>query len=240
MIDVKLAKGEVHVWLETLDWSQEKIAAAYKNLLPTERKQADRYRVEKARRCAIISSITLRNLLAKYLKIDVQKIELGRAQHGKPYLIQSPEIKFNLSHSKNYLVLAVTLEQEVGIDIEFCEPRINHLDLAKRFFSTEEYQQLISIDSAQQLQAFYNGWVRKEAFIKGTGDGLSFGLSNFVVDLAPEVRQSLLSVKSNKGLVKSWIVQPILTELPEYKVALAVQYSEDHPLVINYLRVKTP
>ena len=110
---------------------------------------------------------------------DVEQ-RLQTRVNGKPYLAQAPA--FNLSHSGEYVVLAVG-EGEVGTDIEKCEPA--HLKLAKRVFTPREQAWM----QAAPMERFARLWTLKESVMKATGKGLQLDPGSFEV-------LSLLSGKS--------------------------------------------
>lgn len=89
----------------------------------------------------------LRKVLARYLDEDPSEIELREGTHGKPALADlSSPLRFNLSHSGDLALVAVTQGREVGVDIQKIKPR---RDLA-----------------------FYKAWTRREAIVKCAGTGL--------------------------------------------------------------------
>lgn len=100
---------------------------------------------------------------------------------GKPYLCGYPEIQFNLSHSGRYAVCAVSSEP-VGIDIQ--ERRERHGNLAARFFSQEENEQLAECHTEEEREElFFRFWCAREAYVKWTGTGLSRKFSSLEVNL---------------------------------------------------------
>lgn len=110
-----------------------------------------------------------------------------KGHFGKPKLKSSNQLAFNLSHSGDWAALAIASQTdhfeplEVGIDLEAIAKR-SALALAKRFFSTEEWQSLYTYpDPAQQNQFFTKLWTRKEACLKLWGTGMHTSLSSFEV-----------------------------------------------------------
>jgi 4'-phosphopantetheinyl transferase len=86
-------------------------------------------------------------------------------------------LQFNLSHSGDWALCAVTTAGEVGVDIERVRLRSQayRLKVARRFFSAHEYHAINS--------AFFSGWTRKEAYIKCHGKGLAIPLDTFTVSI---------------------------------------------------------
>jgi 4'-phosphopantetheinyl transferase len=105
---------------------------------------------------------------------------------GKPALCGAPlDIRFNLSHSGDWVLLGVSLASELGVDIQLHRPlRYTNVEkLSRRFFAHAEWEALMSLPDAERLSGFYRLWVLKEAFVKAQGYGLSYGLKRFVVSL---------------------------------------------------------
>lgn len=97
-------------------------------------------------------------------------------EHGKPMLPKELGLYFNLSHSGDYVLCAVS-DQEIGADIQRHEKYQDRL--AERFFHPEELAYLR--EAEDRKQCFYDLWCLKESCIKCTGRGLSTGLESFSV-----------------------------------------------------------
>lgn len=111
----------------------------------------------------------------------IERLEMKIASHGKPYFdelltghLTSEPVHFNVSHSENWWS-CILGDSAVGLDMEVCRPRRKYRELAKRFYSAEEYQYVL----VNGPEAFLAVWVCKEAYIKFKGTGLSEGLSTF-------------------------------------------------------------
>jgi 4'-phosphopantetheinyl transferase len=63
--------------------------------------------------------------------------------------------------------------------------------LAKRFFSSREYEHLRLISPQEQQQIFFRYWTCKEAYLKATGDGL-VQLEEIEISLTPNQPSQLL------------------------------------------------
>jgi len=99
--------------------------------------------------------------------------ELFAGPQGKPYL-SGTERKFNLSHSGEYAVLAVS-GTEVGVDIEQHSER--HMDVAKRVFQPEELEWM----QEDPTERFYRLWTLKESVMKACGKGFALPPESFSV-----------------------------------------------------------
>lgn len=105
--------------------------------------------------------------------------EIRKSEKGKPFALDGPE--FSISHSGPFWGCVVS-EDPVGFDIQIMKEDADFAGISRRFFTEAEYNYLINEDNnGSGLDAFYSIWVRKEAYIKLTGKGLSQGLSTFSV-----------------------------------------------------------
>lgn len=92
---------------------------------------------------------------------------------GKPRL-QSGEMYFNISHSRNTLVIAVA-DTEVGVDIEFFDRRIS--DRVKNYCLSEDEQKSAPYENVEFLKI----WTAKESYLKLYGTGLRQAMKEFSV-----------------------------------------------------------
>lgn len=131
----------------------------------------------------LVSRALLRQLLAERLQRPASNLQFCSGPHGKPRLHDNAW-HYNLSHSGNWLVLALSLQGPLGIDIELGKRRHSPLPLARRFYAQPEYEWLCSLPAQEQESAFYRLWSRKEAVLKAHGGGIAAGLEK--VRFVPE------------------------------------------------------
>ena len=157
--------------------------------------------------------------------------ELDRArrfyynQYGKPSLapeFSSTLLNFNLSHSGSMALFAITRNMEIGVDVERVHSDFEYEEIAKRFFSVNEVAALRTIPTEKKLEAFYNCWTRKEAYVKAHGKGLSLPLDSFDVSFAPGEPPMLLLTRDDPQERSLWT---FLDQKPDpgYVGALAVK-----------------
>ena len=179
---------EVHVWRSLLDLPGEYVDRLAEILADDERARADRFHFDKDRAHFIVAHGVLRSILSRYL-IDRAPRELRFTSnaYGKPALDRATanlDLFFSLSHSRDLALVAVTRGREIGIDVEYVRPDLVEERLAERVFSPNELAALRQLSVSSQVEAFFAGWTRKEAYVKGRGEGLSLPLRRFEV-LAP-------------------------------------------------------
>jgi 4'-phosphopantetheinyl transferase len=220
-----LAGDEVHVWRASLTPPEGQILRLEQTLDSDERNRADRFYFPKDRVAFVVSRGVLRSLLGRYLGAPPAEIQFAYNARGKPACRcdagPSP-LCFNLSHSGQLALYAVARGREVGVDVERNRPLSDFRQIAHRYFSEQETQTLRSLPTDQQEQAFFNCWTRKEAYIKGRGEGLSHPLHAFDVTLAPGEPAALLADRSDPSAAKSWRLQE-LAPGPGYTAALAAE-----------------
>ncbi len=155
-------------------------------LSPDELARAARFRFEKHRNRFIACRSALREILGEYLDTDPRAIEFAYNPHGKPAVTGVHfGVHFNVSHSGELAVIAVSRTRELGVDVERIDPRFAGEQIPERFFSAAEIAALRSLPEHLQIEAFFLCWTRKEAYVKARGVGLSLELSSFDVTLAP-------------------------------------------------------
>lgn len=142
----------------------------------------------------------LRCILGACTGRDPQSLVIARTAEGQPLLHgQDPMERtcFSLSHSAALMLLAVTRDWPVGVDVEAIRPIPVMSSIAEYYFSPAERRELLSVRSEDRLRAFFNGWTRKEAFVKATGDGMARDFRSFDVTLAPGSAPALSAVRSH-------------------------------------------
>jgi 4'-phosphopantetheinyl transferase len=193
----------VHVWqahLSTVPLEFEDIAA----FLPKHELEQARSRwIPSVKDRYEISRIFLRTTLSSYLGINATDIAFELSQFGKPYIAKS-DLEFNLTHSGNLALLAVASRRGIGIDVEQVSTDPPVLDIARRFFSTDECVALEALPSDLLLPAFYATWTRKEAFLKGVGLGIAGHLAQFAVSVSPLEPAAVLRVDWEPSLADRW------------------------------------
>ena len=174
--------GVVDIW-----WLRLPRAGAFEaELNGSEQKRASEFLDARARADFAATRATLRGLLASYLKVSPETIELLTGPQGKPYLNPAlTDLQFNVSHSGDRAVFAVTRKWEVGVDVEAFGRRSNLLGIARRFFAPLELAAVEAAPPEKQERVFLNCWSRKEAVLKAVGAGLSIPLAAFDVVSQP-------------------------------------------------------
>lgn len=216
-----LQKKQLHIWRTKLDCSNNPITNFLTLLDRDEQIRAQQFRFEKDRQSFIISHGVLRQILSKYLNIMPEQLNYSYLEFGKPYLKNYSHLQFNLSHSHNIALIAVILDSAVGIDIEYMQRKVDADAIAERFFSKREYAILQSLNGDEKIQAFFNAWTRKEAFLKAHGQGLSYSLENIEVSLQVNQPAKFLAIHDATENIADWCLHAI--SMPNYVAAVAIK-----------------
>ncbi len=188
-------------------------------LSPNERQRAAKFHFDKDRNRYIVSHASLRGILAGYLQRAPEELSFSVNEYGKPFLADH-ELEFNLSHSGDYALIAVTRGRNIGIDVEQILAEVEIEELARRNFSPREVTELTALPPEQRLNGFFNCWTRKEAYIKAQGLGLSLPLDSFDVSLGEPAL--LRATRPNADEAAQWTMLPLDVD-SGYAGALAVR-----------------
>lgn len=198
------------------------------SLLCVERKmRVERIRIPAARDKEMLAGIFLQNCLNLYCMErkgePLESFGFACEDGGKPYLPEREDIQFNLSHSGDWVVIAVG-DSPVGIDVQQNQKMEQCLKIAGRCFHPEEYQALRRLEPEEIPGQFTVYWTMKEAYVKYTGKGLRTPL-----------REVLVIPEENRAVKDSSVqfLRPALAE--NYSVALCCRKGEPVGKMVNYI-----
>ena len=129
----------------------------------------------------LLGEALVRFALKKYWNLTSEDYRIDRGEKGKPFIVGVENVFFNISHSGDYVVCAVS-DREIGIDIE--KRAKARMEVAGRFFHGEEVAQLKMLEEDKHDQLFFNYWSVKESFLKYIGTGLARPLNSFIVSFS--------------------------------------------------------
>lgn len=202
---LKLSSNHVDVWLFHLKDLSNAINEFYGLLSYDERKRADKLKIEDKRQQYIITRGTLRQRLALLTNSDPEDFVFEYLEHGKPVLASNQKyngITFNVSHSYELALIAISKKNSLGIDIEKVNRQSNYDSLVTRYFSKQERSEFNALPEKIKARAFCACWTRKEALIKAIGDGATYGLDTFDVSVDPEIQNPMINL--HKPGVETW------------------------------------
>lgn len=170
-------KDTIYVWsadFTDLLTSYDKLTAT---LSSDERQRAGSFGHETARKNFELSRGMLRMLLGNSLFINPKDVTFKYGEHGKPALSSATEIEFNLSHSANIAVVALTTHTQIGVDVEKIRELSREDLFARKLLSASELEHYEKLESGQKRSWLFQIWVMKEAVGKAAGKGISLPLT---------------------------------------------------------------
>lgn len=173
--------------------NEDLFRTAYQTVTKERQKKTDRLRLHQDKCLSLGAELLLLQGL-KRSGLDHQQLTYSYGANGKPYLSEVEDVYFNLSHSGDLVICAIS-SQEIGCDVERISDRDS--DIARRFFSPEEYELIAGQDTETlRREMFFRLWTLKESFIKSTGMGMHLPMRAFCIcfgDGGISVKQELNS-----------------------------------------------
>lgn len=202
-----LDEGCIDIWV--LNIGQDGESASAHSLSPYEYEKACRFKTLPLRQRYIRAHDGLRRILSGYVGMPAASLPFTFNAFGKPALDIAHAPHFNLSHSCDKAVIAVS-QQGVGIDIEEIKPDPPY-EIASSFLSGEEEALLMAAGLSERKALFYRLWTAKEAVSKGIGLGLLLDFRKIAIRIRDENMLVVLSSDVNQG--RRWCVQhfPVLS-----------------------------
>ena len=245
-----LKENEYHLWYTKPQDSQDlEMLDRYQLLLTEEESEKQqRYIFEKDRHDALITRAFIRDVLSQYMNVEPGDWKFIKGENGKPEInYQSVPnaipLRFNISHTKELIICAVTLTDDIGCDVEHIERKSDVLAIAERFFSPLETKELFSLPKAKQRDRFFDYWTLKESYIKAWGQGLAIPLSDFSFHIGESI-----SIKQNNNIYLSfsekrddntkhwlsWIFYPS----PAHRLSVSIRHLEQNKAIDSDYRVR--
>lgn len=164
----------------------ERLLGEYRQLLSeSERAQERRFHFADDRRRYLVTRTLVRTVLSRYVATDIEPGQwtfvtngFGRPEIGNEHP-RAGKISFNISHTKQVILLGITYGQALGVDVENLHDRVSLLDIAERYFAPCEVATLSALPAGQQQRRFFEYWTLKESYIKARGMGLAIALDQF-------------------------------------------------------------
>jgi 4'-phosphopantetheinyl transferase len=183
-----LPKHEVELWAIELEVSDAMLERIVEDLSPDEQARARQFVFQRDRRRFQVARSFLRRLLSAYSDVPINQLHLNYGPRGKPGVdLNGPKmLQFNVAHSGEMAVLAITSGMQVGVDLEEVRPIADALEIARSTFSRKEFEALERMPDNERHNGFLRCWTRKEAYVKALGEGLHLALDSFDVSVAPE------------------------------------------------------
>jgi 4'-phosphopantetheinyl transferase len=236
---LRIEDQQIHVWRGKLRPNVLKNFNLAHHLSDEEISRAGKFLRNDDQEIYLFAHCMLRSIIGFYLNCLPRYILFKNGKYNKPSLAfptGNQDLHFNLSHSKNAVLVAVARNEEVGVDIEYVRNMDNIHQIINSNFSAEECKYLLSLPENQIQKAFYIHWTLKEAFVKGNGMGLYYPLQNFNLSQGKYNNEigCLYDALPKKG--PGWKCLQI-NPFPGYVGALAAENICKNPIFWNYQRI---
>ena len=184
---LQLQAGQVDVWLASLSNVSSSEAFAYLQLLSEpEQAQWQRFKVEDARLQYLVTRALVRTTLSRYADVPARTWQFETNAYGCPHISQpqaSRNLRFNLSNTTGLVACAVSMDCEIGIDVENITRTVDADAVAPSVFAPAELADFREAGLEDQRERFFSYWTLKESYIKARGVGLSLPLDAFWFEL---------------------------------------------------------
>ncbi|MGW4164952.1 4'-phosphopantetheinyl transferase family protein [Streptomyces sp. NPDC004788] len=190
--EISVRPGECHVWTARAVSVARELSVL---LDERERRVYESLTEERVRAQYVTAHALLRTVLGEVLDRDPASLSFDRGTHGKPYLADAP-VQFSLSHSGELVAVALSLGAPVGVDVERVPEPSAELPLP--VLSPAERAAYDRVPEPERAAAFTTYWVRKEAVLKATGEGLRVDPARLTV-AAPDRPAELLGWRGRAG-----------------------------------------
>lgn len=200
-----------------------------------EHARMQRFRFERDRNIYLVAHALVRTALSRYAPVAPAAWRFVTNAHGRPDIAPGAcarPLRFNLSHTRGLVAVAVALEREVGVDVEHMYPPTFSLDVAEHFFAPAEVAALLALPAAARRDRFFAYWTLKESYIKARGMGLALPLDQFAFDLdhGDDIVLSVDPRLADDGRAW-WFHQRVIG--PEHRLAVALRRRPGEPVTLQ-------
>jgi 4'-phosphopantetheinyl transferase len=210
-----LLDADIHVWSVDLNLNPQQVSEFDRVLTTQERQRAAKFINPLHGSRWTVARGYLRYVLSQYLDCTPAEIVFSYGQQGKP-AIEGNDLQFNLSHSGDRAVYAISAKFPIGIDIEHIHP-LPAADLVDRFFSAQEQAIFHRLPVDLQQAAFFHAWTQKEAYLKACGTGLNTPLDQIEVSIDPRTPPAIITAP----LTGIWQIEKLVIS-PEYAGSIVI------------------
>jgi len=245
---ISIAKNEIHLWMTKPEelLGDDELLTTYSTLLTSEElAKQQRYKFAKDRHDALVTRAFIRDLLSYYADVLPQDWQFEKGAKDKPEVINCPlPLRFNISHTKNLIICAVTLTDDIGCDVENTGRNNNVLSIAERYYSAKENHDLFALPVPKQHSRFYDYWTLKESYIKAWGLGLAIPLTDFSFSINDTTQnyKNIFTIKQDINLTfaehredepniwRNWLIYPSaeIDEKQEHRIAISLRSKDDN------------
>ena len=232
MTEMRIEKSEIHLWqLEQTDFELSALQGeCLAWLTETELKKFQRYQFDRHRKQLLLGRVLMRVALSSYDRsVAPASWNFIHNDYGKPEISKeqnSTSLYFNLSHSVEKVVLAVSRLKDIGIDVECTRKSRRIAAISQRYFSDKEAEELLILSEDQKQSRFYDLWTLKEAYIKACGMGLTIPLQYFSYGFLGDNRLTVEFDARLYDVERMWQLWQLSAGL-DFKLAIAAKTGKE-------------
>ncbi|MEP7063635.1 MAG: 4'-phosphopantetheinyl transferase superfamily protein [Betaproteobacteria bacterium] len=171
----------VYAWWCTLAWSAADVDAARAILSPAETARTLRFGLPELRARYVSGRATLRMLLGRWMDVPAEALPIAHGSRGRPHIDLAGAPDFNVSHTRDAAVIAISTSARIGVDLERRDRAVDAARIARKFLTARERAGMDALEADACREHFLRIWTCKEAMSKATGDGLSAPLGKLSV-----------------------------------------------------------
>ncbi len=228
-----LKPNEIHLWFIFPDTIRDvALLTQYEQLLTKEELvRRQHFYFPEHRHQYLITRALVRTTLSRYLNVQPENLRFKINRYGRPEIAasQGVPLRFNLSNTNGLIMCGVALQDDIGVDAETLTREIAAADIAGRYFSQQEADDLGEMDERMKRDRFFQYWTLKESYIKARGMGLSLPLDQFTFHLPVKGTSMCLSfdpcLNDNPDQWQCWLLKPT----PDHYAAISVRRAADSP-----------
>ena len=180
-----MSTNRIHLWVGYPDdlLDEGTARACVEMLSEDERARWERFKFERHRREYLATRVVGRRALSAYAEVAPEAWRFVAGEHRKPAFADGLGLglTFNLSNSLGLVVCAVGHGAEIGVDVEPFTRAGTIEEVAQRFFSGRELEQLDALSGDERRERVLTVWTLKEAYMKARGLGMSLPTKLFSV-----------------------------------------------------------
>ncbi|MCX6235138.1 MAG: 4'-phosphopantetheinyl transferase superfamily protein [Bacteroidetes bacterium] len=177
---------------------------------------------------SLLGELMIRAIINQKENTPSHYLIIEYTEKGKPFFRDHQDIHFNISHSGQWVVCAVS-SAPVGIDVE--EIRPYKLKIAERFFTKEEFSDLMKKNEDDRVHYFFELWTLKESYLKALGKGLTKTLNSFTIQKVGDEFRIIPDDTLNKIHLKIYDLDQ------KYKMAVCA-FEEEMTKHVSFLNIK--
>ena len=239
---LQISEDDIDLWLVFYDAIEDgnTLAAMHALLSDAERNRQERFHFADDRKRYLVTRALVRSVLSHYAPVDPRAWAFSENEYGRP-AIRDPhpdaqDLRFNLSHTRGVVALAVGRQRELGVDVENLVARRISPDIAGSFFSPREACDVAGTPAAHMQHRLFEYWTFKESYIKARGMGLSLPLDKFTFHF-PHARAVRIDIDpeldDHADRWSFWQYRPGA----DYLLALCAQKTEGKPTVVTTRKI---